>query len=340
MSDGHPVPGSIYFYAPNQGASIFFAVAFAISGIFHLWQCIHYKSFKLTAILPFCCVLFAAGFAVRAYGALHYDNLKVYIASTFLIYMSPPILELANYHILGAVLYYIPYCAPIHPGRVLTTFGILSTVVEVLNALGVSYLSNRQLPDKLIKLGDSLLKASLIMQLIVIALFFLLAGIFRHRCARAGITTPRMRIPLATLAASMFLILIRTIYRTVEYFGAAAGGTQTSAGIKVDPMSLSPVLRYEWFFFVFEAAVMLANAVLWNVMHPRRYLPPNFRVYLAQDGMTELQGPGWDDKRSFLMTALDPFGVMAGGGGRAKGEKPFWEDNGYDTAGKGSSGTV
>ncbi|KAK3693139.1 hypothetical protein B0T22DRAFT_496043 [Podospora appendiculata] len=328
MADGHPVPGSIYFYAPNQGASIFFAIAFAISGLVHLWQCIHYKSFKLTAILPFCCALFAAGFAVRAYGALHYDDIKVYIASTMLIYMSPPILELANYHILGAVLYYIPYCAPIHPGRVLTTFGILSSIVEMLNAVGVSYLSNRLLPDRLIKLGDALLKASLLMQLAVISLFFLLAGIFRRRCARANITTPRMRIPLATLAASMFLILVRTIYRTVEYFGAAAGSTQTSGGMRLDPMSLSPILRYEWFFFVFEAAVMLANAVLWNALHPRRYLPEHRRVYLAQDGVTELQGPGWDDKRSFLVTALDPFGVMACGGRREKGEKSFWEDNG------------
>ncbi len=34
-----PVPGSVYFYAPNKGAPAFFAVAFAISGGFHAYQC-------------------------------------------------------------------------------------------------------------------------------------------------------------------------------------------------------------------------------------------------------------------------------------------------------------
>ena len=31
--------GELYFYAPNKGAPIFFAAAFAISGLIHLWQC-------------------------------------------------------------------------------------------------------------------------------------------------------------------------------------------------------------------------------------------------------------------------------------------------------------
>ena len=34
------VAGSVYFYAPNKGAAIFFTVAFASSGLFHLWQCL------------------------------------------------------------------------------------------------------------------------------------------------------------------------------------------------------------------------------------------------------------------------------------------------------------
>lgn len=48
-----------------------------------------YKYFRVNAYLPFCCPLFAAGFALRAYGAFHYGNAQVFIASTFLIYMSP-----------------------------------------------------------------------------------------------------------------------------------------------------------------------------------------------------------------------------------------------------------
>lgn len=35
------VPGSVFFYAPNKGAPVFFAVAFAISGAFHIYQCMY-----------------------------------------------------------------------------------------------------------------------------------------------------------------------------------------------------------------------------------------------------------------------------------------------------------
>ncbi|KAK0628374.1 hypothetical protein B0T17DRAFT_505055 [Bombardia bombarda] len=336
MSDGRPVGGSVFFYAPNKGAPVFFTIAFATSGAYHLWQCIHYKCFKVTALLPICCLLFTAGFAVREYGAFHYENLNVYIASTFLIYMSPPLLELANYHILGRILYYIPYLAPIHPGRVLTTFGTLSSLVEVLSAIGVSYVANTSLPARLITLGDALLKASLVLQLVVMLFFFLLAGTFHARCVRAGITSRRVHAPLLTLYLSTLIILGRTIYRTVEYFGSNVVRSHAEGGGRLDPMMLSPVIRYEWFFYVFEAVFMLANSVLWNVRHPRRYLPEDYRVYLAQDGATELTGPGWKDKRSYAMTALDPFGWFGDGSGSGKGDdaRPFWEENGFDGASK------
>lgn len=37
------VDGSFWFYAPNQGATIFFLFAFLTSGLIHVWQtmCVH-----------------------------------------------------------------------------------------------------------------------------------------------------------------------------------------------------------------------------------------------------------------------------------------------------------
>ncbi|KAK4131673.1 hypothetical protein BT67DRAFT_451541 [Trichocladium antarcticum] len=297
MPDGRPVPGSFWFYAPTHGAPVFFAVAFAASAGVHLWQCMTYKTFRVTAYLPFCCTLFAAGFALREYGAFHYDNVNVYLASTLLIYMSPPILELANYHILGRTLYYVPYCASIHPGRVLSTLGALSAAVEILNALGLG----------------------------VIALFYGLAARFHARCRAAGVASPRVRAVLCSLVVSMGLILVRTVYRAVEHFGQRGGG---GGGGGVQTAALSPVVRYEWFFYVLEAAPMLVNTAMWNARHPGRYLPRSFRVYLAQDGATEVSGPGWRDKRSVVMTVVDPFGLVAMCEKGNRGE-PFWEENGY-----------
>jgi hypothetical protein len=89
MSDGKYVEGSWFFYAPNKGAPVFFAVAFAASFIYHTYQCIRYKCWKLTALFPFCTFLFTGGFIVREVGAFHYDNLPVFITSICVIYASP-----------------------------------------------------------------------------------------------------------------------------------------------------------------------------------------------------------------------------------------------------------
>jgi len=112
-----------------------------------------------------------------------------------------------------------------------------------------------------------------------------------------------LRTVLIVLYTSCTLITIRTIYRVVEYFAAASLNTSNI-------FHISPVLRHEWFFWIFEASVMLCNSVLINTFHPSRFLPPNNKIYLAEDGITEIEGPGFEDKRPFLLTLFDPFDVV------------------------------
>ncbi|KAJ8110311.1 hypothetical protein OPT61_g6817 [Boeremia exigua] len=328
-ADGKPVEGSLYFYAPTKIAPPIFAAAFLCAAIVHLWQCVRYRSWSITALHPLCAMMFTVGFALRTYDAWNFDNIKTYVASTLLIYTAPPLLELANFHVLGRILYYVPYFSPLHPGRTLTTFGLLSAAVEVMNALGVSYLLRPEVGESKQKAGHILMKASLICQLAVISLFCMIAAVFHRRCVRAGITSRKVQGPLWTMYISMAFILTRTIYRIVEHFGTS----QIPANLPPnwDPMSLSPIVRYEWFFWVFEASLMLVNSVLWNIRHPRRYLPEDYHVYLAQDGQTEVRGPGWKDDMPWFMTFIDPCGLTAAitGGGRKK-ERPFWETNGFE----------
>ncbi|KAH8424444.1 uncharacterized protein LDX57_002195 [Aspergillus melleus] len=181
-------------------------------------------------------------------------------------------------------------------GRVLTTIGMLSAVVEVRNALGVSNLANNRLPEDRQKLGHTLMKTSLIVQVVVLLLFCILAGLFQHRCAKGNMKSQRVSAPLWTLYASTLLILVRCIYRIIEHFCISS---IDRAYAKAD--DLSPILRYQWLFYVFEATLMLTNTLLWNGRRPRHYLPQHRNIYLAQDGVTELEGPGWKDNRTFLV---------------------------------------
>ncbi|KAH8903892.1 hypothetical protein BR93DRAFT_931000 [Coniochaeta sp. PMI_546] len=270
--------------------------------------------------MVFCAICFTGGFIVREMGAFDLGNLVKYIVSICLVYAAPPLYELANYYVLGRILYYVPYLSPLHPGRVLTTFAFISSVVEALNGNGASFAANQSLPQYKQDIGHNLLKAALLIQIVVIAAFLALAITFHRRCRRHGIHSPKLYAALHTLYASEVLLTIRTIYRIVEYWSIA----QLHFGPGFDPMTLSPLVRYEWFFYVFEASLMLANQVLLNVRHPRLFLPRSTKTYLAQDGVTEVTGPGYDDKRPFLVTLFDPFDVAGMIKGTKKSDK-FWE---------------
>ncbi|KAL2024755.1 hypothetical protein VTK56DRAFT_5576 [Thermocarpiscus australiensis] len=343
METGEYVKGSVYFYAPNKGAPAFFAVAFCLSGFYHIYQCIHYKSWRLTGLYVFCAALFTAGFIVREMGAFDYENLVKYIISIVLIYAAPPLVELANYHILGRILYYAPYHSPIHPGRVLTTFAFVSMIVEILNGNGVAYSANQSLPPSQQATGRALLKAALAIQLAVLLLFALLAAVFHRRCARAGTThnNPALRSALRTLYASTALVAARTVFRVAEYWSITQHDEEFWKPPGVDDADrLSPVLRYEWFFYVFEASLMLANHVLMNVRHPRRYLPRSTKTYLAADGKSEVQGPGYEDRRPFWATLLDPFDLAGLVTGRDERKGRFWEEGDTGAAARKGTGDV
>ncbi|RHZ67332.1 putative RTA1 domain protein [Aspergillus thermomutatus] len=218
------VPGSLYVYVPNKAAPIFFTIAFAASAIGHIWQCLRYKCIRMIGLHPFCAVLFTVGYAMQAYGAYgHYmydsQNLLVYILSQVFIYICPPLLELANYHVLGRIFYYVPNLAPLPPGKVSAIFGSLMALVEALNAPGHA----------------------------------------KHK-----------------------------------------------HGIDLDPLHLPPggTRGQHWYFYVFEASLMLLNSLLWNVFNPGRYLPRNHTVYLAADGTTEIEEEQVRDDQPVFVKAV------------------------------------
>jgi hypothetical protein len=301
----------------------------------------HYKSWKVTGIFPWAALLFVIGYILREIGAFDFGNINIFISSLVFIYAAPydlrssfytiltnicsPLYELANYFILSRILYYVPYHSPIHPGRVLTTFGAISSIIETLNGTGASNVANTSLSQHKQDIGKALLKSALVIQLGVLGCFVLLAVTFHRKCKKAGILPSNLRATLTTLYISSALIGTRTIYRTVEYFNTAS---LNFSNPNLNPSSLTPILRYEWFFWVFEGALMVLNSFMLNARHPMRYLPEDNKIYLAEDGVTEILGPGYEDKRNFLVTFLDPFDLWGRLRGRKTLNERFWETHG------------
>lgn len=181
-------------------------------------------------------------------------------------------------------------------------------LVEALNAVGVALSANPSGAPATQSLGSSLTIAALVIQLVVILVFLCLAALFHRRCVKAGVQVKSVKTLLATLYASMALILARCVYRLAEH---TTGHTNIDLDNIEALRSLGPVLRYEVFFYVFEAALMLLNSALWNVWNPGRFLPRDCHVYLARDG-TEVEGEEVRDGRSWMVriASLATFGIL------------------------------
>jgi hypothetical protein len=89
MANDHVVAGSWYLYAPVKWAPPVFAFFFLAATCYHLWQCIHFKAFRVSGLHPFCALLFTIGFALRSYNAWDFANVDTYLASTMFIYFAP-----------------------------------------------------------------------------------------------------------------------------------------------------------------------------------------------------------------------------------------------------------
>lgn len=113
------------------------------------------------------------------------------------------------------------------------------------------------------------------------------------RARKAGVFNHKLKVILYELYASNLLIMLRNCFRTAACFyswNSVANGT-------------------EWPAWVFEFVPMLINSFLMNIVPPAKYLPANPKVYLAMDGVTEIEGPGMVDKRHWLLTFVDPFDI-------------------------------
>lgn len=129
-------------------------------------------------------------------------------------------------------------------------------------------------PDK-VKQGENIILGGLFLQIVIFALFILVSIIFHKRLRKQptqasvveGLNWQKMMIVLYVVSA---LILVRNIFRVVEYIGGRDG----------------PLLRVEWPTYVFDALLMAATMVVWGVWYPTPIRPKTMsQVSDAEEGM-------------------------------------------------------
>lgn len=362
---------SLYPYSPSKPAAMVFAILLTILGVSQIYQSfIRYHWKKFGFMMLWATVCWIAGFVsshVRREKSqtpllISHVDLPIHIGlqrpsgqhlhctgglcvvsgrlwknpnthANWRISIGPPLYAAAEYFILGRLFAYLPYHSPIHPGRVVSTFMLLSVVVESLTANGAANISaasdpsedadvdkvKRQLQsglrtmqvsvatDKIVKsiemLRELLLQAALILQIGVESFFISLVALLQYRCSRTGPVPRRVRPVFLILYVTSAMVVVRCITRAIEAFemGDCPYGESHSCGY---------VSSHEWVFYVFECANITLFVILLAIFHPGRYLPRSSRIYLDPvDGTTERVGPGFGkaDKRPLWATFLDPF---------------------------------
>ncbi len=265
--------------------------------------------------------VWVSGFICRSISVHHVRSVNIFIAQFVLIIIGPPLYAAAEYFILGRLLAYLPYHAPIHPGRVFTTFILLSTVVESLTANGAANSSGSGRTESQVKSGLDCLKAALLLQCMIEAFFFSLVAQLEYRCRRAKKFPAQLRPVFYILYTTSFMMLVRCIVRTVEGFEAA------KCNYKIDPYC-GTVSKHEYFLWIFEIGNITLFVILLAIFHPGRYLPRSSKIYLDPvDMRTERLGPGFSaaDKRPLWQTVIDPFNFYAITTGRGMKMNKFWE---------------
>lgn len=180
-------------------------------------------------------------------------------------------------------------------------------IVEALNSLGVAFAANSSSSSAQQSLGGRLIVAAVSIQIGIILVFFTFVLLFCLRCRRAAVVSPAVLNLLRVLPASMVLIFARCMYRLIEH----TQEFHIDVSDLVSMESLSPLLRFEIYFYIFEAGLILINSVLWNIWNPGRLLPSDERIYLALDGMETFQDTN-SNHDSFLRQSMNimTFGLL------------------------------
>lgn len=209
------------------------------------------------------------------------------LVQTPILTQSSAVAAAANYFILGRTLYYMPWASPIDPRRATQIFIFLDWLIGIFVAVGLSHVYNDSRSDA--RLGSAFVKASLILQIVLYTFYLFILGIWHCQAAKRALN----RRYLMTLYACGVLILIRCIYRSAEYFQGAEGY----------------LALHEVYYYVLDALAILSMLVMLNIFHPGKFFPEDSSVYLAENGVTKVEGPGWSDERRWYWAMLDPLGL-------------------------------
>ncbi|KAF2869819.1 RTA1 like protein-domain-containing protein [Massariosphaeria phaeospora] len=246
----------LYRYDPSIAAAGIFVALFGISTLLHMYQQIRKRAWFLT---PFIIGGWfeALGYIGRMMSSKDKDNLSPYIMQSLLLLLAPALFAASIYMILGRIIALTDGEQYSLIRRTwLTKLFVAGDVLSFLmqgGGGGIMSTAKGDL-DKL-KMGERIILGGLFVQLFFFGFFAVAAAVFQYR-GRAHLNSIAHRVAwrkhLYVLYTVSILILIRSLFRVIEYLQGNAGY----------------LLRHEVFLYVFDAVLMSGVMIAMNIVHP------------------------------------------------------------------------
>ncbi|EEQ91511.2 RTA1 domain-containing protein [Blastomyces dermatitidis ER-3] len=247
-----------YKYTPSKAAAIVFIILFLPTTGFHTFQLVK------RSVWFFIPVVVGGIFEIVGYSARIISSTEAplftdtpYIIQNLFLLLAPALFAASIYMELGRII------AILHGEKfsvirrtwmtkIFVTGDILSFVVQ---GCGGGIMSSGTKSN--LSLGQKVIIVGLCIQLIFFGLFIIVSVIFHRRMA-ARPTTASLSIQVSwskylySLYAVSVLIMIRSIFRIIEYIQGADG----------------TLLSREFYLYIFDATLMWILMMVLNVMHP------------------------------------------------------------------------
>ncbi|KAJ6098470.1 hypothetical protein N7467_000005 [Penicillium canescens] len=249
---------AFYRYDPSMGGAVLFTLLFMGTTFYHIFQLFKARTWFF---IPFVIggLFEIIGYIGRALSSKQSPDwtLGPYIVQTLCLLLAPALLAASIYMLLGRIILVLQAEShAILKKKWLTKIFVTGDVMSfLLQGAGGGIQSSGSLNS--MKTGERIIIVGLFVQIIFFGFFIVVAVLFDlklrkfpiPRCFAAEIP---WRKHLNILYATSLLILVRSLFRLVEYIQGNKGY----------------LLRHEVYLYVFDSLLILIAMVVFNVAHP------------------------------------------------------------------------
>ncbi|KAM0354933.1 hypothetical protein ACHAPU_000772 [Fusarium lateritium] len=246
----------LYRYEPSLAAAIVSVIVFSILTALHTWRLFRARAYYFTAF-TIGGILESVGYIGRIWS--HFNTLSVggFVLQAIPILVAPALFAASIYMILGRLIRTVGAShLSLLPVAWVTRIFVTGDVIAFTLQAGGGGIQSAGTLD-LYELGEKVIVAGLFIQIVVFGFFVVTSVLFHYRLVRNP--TPeslRGDVPWArhlyVLYGSSALILVRSIFRVVEYLQGNSGY----------------LISHEVFLYIFDAVLMalvMAVLLVWYV---------------------------------------------------------------------------